>query len=139
MNEDEGGREGGRASMLPCFHWPRFPPDTSASSAVATGDQAAARRPVHQRVHCDRASPHSPTPLSLSLSLLKALRKAPVHQSGDPGRERRAREEQTGAGADSERAHQRAEVQVSGRGAASGVTQPPAWLCVCVCGAPAGT
>lgn len=68
MNEDEGGREGGRASMLPCFHWPRFPPDTSASSAVATGDQAAARRPVHQRVHCDRASPHSPTPLSLSLS-----------------------------------------------------------------------
>lgn len=59
----------------------------------------------------DSSSPH-PVPLSLSLSL-PALRQAPVHQSGDPGRERRAREEPTGAGANSERAHQRAQVQVS--------------------------
>ncbi len=41
-----------------------------------------------------------------------AVCEAPVHQSGDPGRERRAREEPTGAGTNSERAHQRAQVQV---------------------------
>lgn len=58
--------------------------------------------------------PSSPSSLCLSLSFSSlALRQAPVHQSGDPGRERRAREEPTGAGTNSERAHQRAQVQVS--------------------------
>lgn len=49
--------------------------------------------------------------LFLSLSVV-ALRQTPVHQNGDQGCERRAREEPAGVGADSERAHQRAQVQV---------------------------
>lgn len=100
--------------MLLCFYWLPISPDTSASSAVAMGNQAAASRPVHQQLHCAGRQLFSSPCLSLSLSLsLLALCQAPVHQSGDPGRERRAREEPTGAGANSERAHQRAQVQVS--------------------------
>lgn len=61
MKEEEGAgaREGGP---------PRASPGTSASSAVAMGDQAAASQPVHQRLRRDSASARSLTPLSLSLS-----------------------------------------------------------------------
>lgn len=98
----EGGREAPRFSTHQCLQrcchgQPSC--SESAGSAVA--------RP-RQRI--------SSSTLSLSLSV--AVREAPVHQSRDPGRERRACEEQTGAGANSERAHQRAEVQVSGSGGA---------------------
>lgn len=101
--------------MLPCSYWLTVSLDTSASSAVAMGNQAAASwRPVHQRLHCtERHLSSSPPPVCFSLSLLVAVCEAPVHQSGDPGRERRARQEPSGAGTNSERAHQGAQVQVS--------------------------
>lgn len=95
------------AAMPMCSHWLACSPDTSASRAVAMGNQAAAScRPVC--LHCE---PQSWSPLSFSF--LPAVHQAPVHQSGDQGCERRAREEQTGARANSERAHPRAQVQVS--------------------------
>lgn len=92
------------------LYWLPISPDTSASSAVAMGNQAGVSRRVHQRP----SLPPNRLSVSLSLSvLLVAVCQAPVHQSGDQGRERRAREEPTGAGTNSERAHQRAQVQVS--------------------------
>ena len=100
---------GGRAAMFPCSLWPHVSPVNRASSAVATETSSPATSLVLTLSACLPLSPPS-----LPLSLLVALRQAPVHQSRDPGRERRAREEPTGAGANSERAHQGAEVQVSG-------------------------
>lgn len=90
-----------------------FSPDASASNAVAMGNQGAGSRPVHQRLRCTGWQLSSSPSLSLSLSLV-ALRQAPVHQSGDPRCERWACEEPARAGANSERAHQGAQVQVSG-------------------------
>lgn len=58
----------GRAAMLPCFYWLPISPDTSASSAVAIGNHAAASRPVHQRLHCAGRHRSSSPCLSLSLS-----------------------------------------------------------------------
>lgn len=54
--------------------------------------------------------------VDLCSRFLLAVRQAPVHQGGDQGCERRAREEPAGAGANAERAHQRAQVQVSPAG-----------------------
>lgn len=116
---DAGGKrsnelKGGWAAMFVYSYWLANSPDTSASSAVAMGNQAAASwRPVYHWIHCTRRHLCFSPSLFASLSLLLALCQAPVHQSGDPGREQRARDEPTRAGTNSERAHERAQVQVS--------------------------
>ncbi|TWW68596.1 Kinesin-like protein KIF3C [Takifugu flavidus] len=53
--EQAAARERGPPSMPPRFHWPHISPDTSASSAVARGNHAAASQPLYAKLQCIKA------------------------------------------------------------------------------------